>query len=200
MKISFAAFCSQESQMLGTVSTVNMGGILRCKGQQWPGNPLEHNRFTLTLTVANEENISPFSQMRKPRLTSCNYVPKAAQFVHRLSSNPLPAGCSCQPLADSRQPILWLALLGNQGGKWGCRQERDIPCLWAGLLAKHDWNLGSELGSGTDDRLMEPQAVSDDLQWLERSGLMCLKTVFYCCLGTLEIQLSPCPRAFILLM
>lgn len=65
--------------------------------------------------------------------------------------------------------------VAGEGGRQSCRKERDILCLCAGLLAKCDWNLGSELRSGTGDWHVEPQAVNDDFQGLERSELMYLK-------------------------
>lgn len=78
------------------------------------------------------------------------------------------------------QPVLRLNLKVNRGTQtwfWkgrkkqiAGRKEAFIPHLWAGLLAKCDWNLGNELGSGTGDWHMEPQAVSDVFQGLERSG------------------------------
>lgn len=83
----------------------------------------------------------------------------------------------------------------GKGGKQACREER--VSLWAGLLAKCDWNLGSELGSGTGDWHVEPQAVRDDFEGLERSKLMYWKSTFDCCLETPEIQHSLSPRAFI---
>lgn len=52
-------------------------------------------------------------------------------------------------------------------------ERHPFSLCWA--LAKCDWNLGSELGSGTADWHMEPQAVSDDFRGLERSELMHLK-------------------------
>lgn len=65
--------------------------------------------------------------------------------------------------------------VAGEGGRQSCRKERDILCLRAGLLAKCDWKVGNELGSGTGDWHMEPQAVSDGVQGLKRSELMYLK-------------------------